>query len=923
MLTEKICPYPGLRPFSEDESIFFKGREEHIDQIISQLEQKKFVMLTGASGDGKSSLVYAGVIPNARAGFFKAKHNNWLIADFRPERTPLHNLTKSLAESLQIRDEKALEKELSSGYSALVNTYKKSSFYLDTDSDQFKKAEEAEKKKLKRKAANLFILVDQFEEFFTNTENFNQGKSSLQSQLTVNLLLETAKIALNEDLPIYIICTMRSDYVGQCASFRGLPEYIGFSQFFVPRLKRKELVQVIEEPALLSGTKITKRLTEVLIGELNEGIDQLPVLQHALNRIWQMANSENAEMDLIHFAKLCGMPSKQLPPGDELQFNIWFDALPEFKKPYFQNPSLTNVLDAHANELLETADVYYSKNTGNSISKNEVKLIITAAFKSLTKIDENRAVRNRMTLQEITEIVNDRSITSEKISGVINIFREQGNTFIRPFITENPKSKILNKDSLLDITHESLIRNWNLLVEWTKQEETDLLNFLDFEKQVQRWVNNNESINTVSSDGWITRKWKQFRIKRKSKTFLLPKGPLAFFDGWFKTANINLYWLMKYDERDVDKNVKNKTAQEKINNLEKFLSKSRNVFTRRKYWMIGSFAWALFWLCYSWYSAVQSMEEETVKAATEKSKAEKLATELLFDQLAVKVVAPSSYVMTGNEYTSDIFISAGSSKLDPLILIGTLDSLGNITNVTDTVRDGTYRKTAEEPGSHSYEGVIQIKNPNGSKQNYPFSSEYIVTAPSLAVSSDKMNVMYMGVDNPMSVSVSGVSPADLVVKVSPGTITQISPSHYNMRFTSDGETSIEVGTMLKGGKIRPAGPPVRFRIKKLPNPYAFIGQYTASSKIKRSELLKIKVLEAKIIGFDYNIKCTIESYSVTLISGTNVSKIINNTNAGFNSDVIKLINNSKAGDRIIFDNIQITMSDGTKRIIAPISLEIN
>ena len=66
MQEQKICPYPGLRPFNEEESIFFRGREEHIDKIISQLEEKKFVMLTGASGDGKSSLVYAGVIPNAR-----------------------------------------------------------------------------------------------------------------------------------------------------------------------------------------------------------------------------------------------------------------------------------------------------------------------------------------------------------------------------------------------------------------------------------------------------------------------------------------------------------------------------------------------------------------------------------------------------------------------------------------------------------------------------------------------------------------------------------------------------------------------------------------------------------------------------------------------------------------------------------------
>jgi len=66
----KICPYPGLRPFNEQESLYFKGREKHIDKIMAELETKKFLMVTGASGDGKSSLIYAGLLPNVRAGFF-------------------------------------------------------------------------------------------------------------------------------------------------------------------------------------------------------------------------------------------------------------------------------------------------------------------------------------------------------------------------------------------------------------------------------------------------------------------------------------------------------------------------------------------------------------------------------------------------------------------------------------------------------------------------------------------------------------------------------------------------------------------------------------------------------------------------------------------------------------------------------------
>jgi len=549
MQEQKICPYPGLRPFNEDESIFFRGREEHIEKIISQLEEKKFVMLTGASGDGKSSIVYAGVIPNARAGFFKAKFNSWQIADFRPERSPLKNMAIALADKLGYEDAAYVEKELGFGFSSLVNLYKNSKYFLDQNSDVWKNADDTEKKKLKRKAANLFILVDQFEEFFTNSENYHNGKASVESQTVINSLLETARIALAEDLPIYIICTMRSDYIGQCAAFRGLPECIGFSQFFVPRLKRKEIHQVIEEPATLSGNAISNRLTETLINELGDGFDQLPVLQHALNQVWSQADKGNDEMDQIHLAKLSGLPEKNLPVEDKLKFSHWFESVPDFKKIFFKNPSLENVLNSHANELFQTACDYYNSHNEEPIRKDQACLIIKAAFQCLTKIDDARAVRNRMTLDEITKIINREEITSEKVGGVLDVFRLQGNTFLKPFITSDESSKKLNPDDVLDITHESLIRNWDLLDEWAKEEYENWLNFQDFNKQLQRWISND-----------------------KGKGYLLPIGPLTFFENWYDTCKPNKYWLARYDESDLSK-------EEKLDKAEKIL-KSANEFLR-------------------------------------------------------------------------------------------------------------------------------------------------------------------------------------------------------------------------------------------------------------------------------------------------------------------------------------------------------
>lgn len=549
-----ICPYPGLRPFHEDEAIFFKGRDEHIEQITRQLEAKKFLMLTGASGDGKSSLVYAGLIPNARAGFFKAKFNNWVVADFRPERAPLTNMGEAIGSALSISNDVKIEKELSYGFSSLIDLYKTSKYWVDQNSDSFKNLSVDDQKKTKRKGANLLILVDQFEEFFTNPENYSHGKVSIESQTVVNLLLETTRLAIEQDIPIYIVCTMRSDYIGQCASFRGLPEYIGYSQFFVPRLKRKEIYQVIEEPALLNGNKISKRLVEMLINEMNDGIDQLPVLQHALNQIWQKADKGTIEMDVIHFAKINGIPKNQLSKADKDEFENWFDSIPEFKKELFVNASLGSVLDAHANELYETSGLVLEDKDDET-----AKLIVEKTFKCLTKIDESRAVRNRMSLLEVTQIINDPAISSNKVGKVLDVFRIQGNTFLKPFITNDKETHVIKEDDVLDITHESLIRNWNKLTDWAKEEYDNLVVWQDFNKQLQRWVEHN-----------------------KSSGYLLPIGPLTFFETWFNKAKPNKYWLARYDEREIGREEKLQDAEIALANANQFIKRSaRRLFVSR------------------------------------------------------------------------------------------------------------------------------------------------------------------------------------------------------------------------------------------------------------------------------------------------------------------------------------------------------
>lgn len=557
---DQICPYTGLRSFTEEESLYFKGREEDIDQATVQLQKNKFLMLTGASGDGKSSLIYAGIIPNARSGFLKSKYTNWCVADFRPERTPFQNLCKTVAKQLDIPDIETVEAELNHGFSALIDLYRNSKRYLDLQSESWLRSDEKARAGIKREAANLIILVDQFEEFFTNPENYHLGVPSRESNLVLNLLLETARISYEEDLPVFVVFTMRSDYIGQCAAFRGLPEYLGFSQFFVPRLNRLQLQQVIEEPAKLSGNRISRRLTERLIHDITEGVDQLPILQHALSQIWVAADKGSEEMDLLHYAMVGGMSVKEIPDEQVSRFNQWFSELPAHIKKCYHEPNLQNVLDTHTNKLYEQAAGYFENNTGKSIPGKDIQFIIRTAFTCLTKIDQSRAVRNRMTLQEITSIIGHPAYDAQTIGEVLNIFREPGNTFIHPFITEDhPGSKSLQPDQVLDITHESLIRNWKYLGKWAKEEYDSRSISIDFEQQLGRWVNS-----------------------KKSNDFLLSIGPLTYFENWFNKVKPNAWWIARYLPEESTNEARLEKAGEILGNAKEFIGRSagKHLITR-------------------------------------------------------------------------------------------------------------------------------------------------------------------------------------------------------------------------------------------------------------------------------------------------------------------------------------------------------
>jgi hypothetical protein len=130
---------------------------------------------------------------------------------------------------------------------------------------------------------NVLILVDQFEELFRFRRSRQIENSRDEAVAFVKLLLEAAR---QTPVPIYVVLTMRSDFIGDCMDYPGLPEAINESHYLVPRMTRDALRSVITGPIAVAGGKITPRLVLRLLNDLGDNQDELPLLQHVLMRMW-------------------------------------------------------------------------------------------------------------------------------------------------------------------------------------------------------------------------------------------------------------------------------------------------------------------------------------------------------------------------------------------------------------------------------------------------------------------------------------------------------------------------------------------------------------------------------------------------------------------------------------------------------------
>lgn len=399
-------PFPGLRPFETDEYRLFFGREGQADELIARLQRARFLAVVGTSGSGKSSLIRAGLMPALRGGMMKGAGSGWRIAVMRPGGDPIGNLAAELVKKDVLSEagaglpeseaEAVIEATLRSGSLGIVNVARQA------------RLNEHEK---------LLLVVDQFEELF-RFRAAHEGSRADEASAFVKLLLEAAQ---QHELSIYIVLTMRSDFLGDCAQFQGLPEAINDGQYLIPRMTRDERRFAVTGPVGVTRGKISEPLINRLLNDVGDNPDQLPILQHALMRTWEhwQANRRDGEpIGLEHYEAI---------------------------------GTMSDALSRHADEAF------------NELPDDKSRKIAERLFKALSERGaDNREIRRPTRLDTICKITG---ASLAEVIAVIDVFRRGGRSFLMP-----PAGTELQADSVADISHESLIRNWQRLKEWVNEE---------------------------------------------------------------------------------------------------------------------------------------------------------------------------------------------------------------------------------------------------------------------------------------------------------------------------------------------------------------------------------------------------------------------------------------------------------------------
>lgn len=343
-----------------------------------------------------------------------------------------------------------------------------------------------------------------------------------------------------------------------------------------------------------------------------------------------------------------------------------------------------------------------------------------------------------------------------------------------------------------------------------------------------------------------------------------------------------------------------------------------------------------------WQSYIRNMEAEVVSKLAASVEGEGIVVNTVQGMLNMK----AGYVLKGDSVFGDVFISAYNSDITPEVLIGIVDTnkfvdgkyhankatdapplLGSLadewdgTDATYALLDvkggkGIYAQKTSRAGVVELEGVIKLPNTDGSAEYYMYKQSYMVAEPSATVAATKMNVFYIGVENPVAVSAPGVSAEDIDVRGSGLTIRKKGKDYVVTATKASPKATISVFKKGESTKLGSAD----FRVKRLPDPVATILGFR-EGLISKGQLAAATFLKAEMDNFDFDLRVEIKSFDLTMNMDGDL-RTLSSKSKMLTPQMTALLKRAKRGGKVYFENIKAKMPDGSVRSLGSISLKV-
>ncbi len=277
------------------------------------------------------------------------------------------------------------------------------------------------------------------------------------------------------------------------------------------------------------------------------------------------------------------------------------------------------------------------------------------------------------------------------------------------------------------------------------------------------------------------------------------------------------------------------------------------------------------------------------------------------DSYRAVAVAKSSYILAGQTYEADVFLTAGSSSI-PITATVNGSALPNQDGV------GKYKSGGTKEGIYKWTGTVSFKDPTtGEIKSFTTDPiEYQVAKPSAVVSPDKMNVFYKGVANPVSVSAPGIAKEKLKVSISTGSISG-SNGNYNVKVSGGTEAIVTVSAEIEKGKSQVLGA-TKFRIKEVPDPIATFAN-KASGQISSATARGTNSLEAELKNFDFDLKFRVVSFNLFITRPRQDPLFYQSKEGNFSGAIKQNMSSLNPGDMLSFQSIVVAGEDGTTRTL--------